>query len=279
MIVKHFLVLVMLAVPLVAGRQDRLPEFEAASIKPDHSGEARFTFTYQGNTFNATNVTLRMLIRNAYQVQDAQISGGPDWVNTDRFDIVAKADLSSTAAFPVQQREGPSHLQLMMRKLLADRFRLIVRSVAGDRPVYALKIAREDGRLGAQLRRSITDCATPATARDLGTPIRCGISMGIGTLTLGGGSLLQLANSLSNLVGRPVVDRTGLTGTFDLTLTWTPESMSQRQPTDATDLPATRADGPSIFTAVREQLGLKLDSQKGGADALVIDRVERPAEN
>ena len=104
------------------------------------------------------------------------------------------------------------------------------------------------------------------------------MAMGAGNLIIGGRSLFQLANTLSNLVGRPVVDRTGLTGTFDMRLTWTPDQISRRPP-DGPEPPAIDTNGPSIYTALQEQLGLKLESQKGPAEVLVIDRAEHPVEN
>jgi uncharacterized protein (TIGR03435 family) len=279
-----FLVLSLFALSLAAGSQTDVPAFEVASVKPNQSGEVRFTFTYQGSTFKATNATLRMLIRNAYQVQDSQIFGGPSWLNDDRFDIVAKGDVGASPAFPVTQREGPSRLQQMIRTLLAERFKLAVHIAGRDQPVFALVVARSDGRLGPTLHRTDADCASMAAATRAGTlpaspaQTRCVASVGLGTMTLGGATLFQFANSLSRLVGRPVVDQTGLAGNFDITLTWTPAPLSP-PPTDATNARPGESNGPSIFTAVQEQLGLKLASQRGQADVLVIDHVEKPAEN
>jgi uncharacterized protein (TIGR03435 family) len=268
------------------------PAFEVASVKPNNSGEARVSFTYRraGGRFNATNATLRLLICNVYQLQDSQIVGGPSWLNADRFDIVAKADLESSQAFPVQRRDGPSRLQLMMRALLAERFKLAVHHETKPVSAFTLVVARRDGRLGPALRPSAGDCdALAATARARNAappsnqpapvaPTRCGAAMGIGHFTVGGGTLFQLANTLSNIVGQAVVDRTGLTGNFDIDLTWTPEQTAQRPP-DTQDPPHADPDGPSIFTALQEQLGLKLESEKTPVDVLVIDHAEHPIEN
>jgi len=244
-----------LAVLLVVAAS--VPAFDEASITSNISGQNGMFFTYRGGRFNATNVTLRMLIRSSYSVQDAQIVGGPPWMNSDRFNIVAKGDVGQSPALPVIVAGGPSRLQLMMQALLADRFKLVVHTADQESTVYALVVARSDGRLGPHLRRSEVDCAALApAARPVGS---CGLARGLGSISMGGRPIAQIANSLSNLVGMRVVDRTGLTGNFDIDLTWIP------------DLP--------IFTAVREQLGLELALEKSLAEVLVIDRAERPVEN
>jgi uncharacterized protein (TIGR03435 family) len=263
--------------------------FEVASIKPNASADNGVFFTYQGGRLSAKNVTLRVLIRHSYGVHDSQIMGGPKWMNSDRFDVLAKGEIGQSPAFPLGQVGAPSRLQLMVQALLADRFKLIVHKEDKELTVYALVVARGDGRLGAGLRHSDVDCAAlAAEARRTSPPAQttpaqaqanpCGLSRGIGSISMVGRPLAQLLNSLSSILGRPVVDRTGLTGTFDINLTWTPEQMAPAfsvtgEPT------AAPADGPSIFTAIREQLGLKLVSQKGAADVLVVDRAEHPVEN
>jgi uncharacterized protein (TIGR03435 family) len=266
------------------------PTFEVASVRPNNSGERNITFTYQGGRFNATNVTLRMLIRHSYGIQDSQIVGGPSWVNSDRFNIIAKGDVGQSPAFPVQLAEGPSRLQLMMQALLAERFKLVVRKESKESNVYALIPARSDGRLGPALRRSDVDCAALAAAAraaassalpvqpEQARATRCRLSRGLGAIAIDGRPLVQLASSLSNIVGRRVVDRTGLSGNFDVDLTWTPDQMPPSFP--RSDEPTTASsDGPSIFTAIREQLGLKLLAQTRPDDVLAIERAERPALN
>jgi len=266
------------------------PTFEVASIKLNNSGDGRVAIQNQPGRFIATNVTLRMLIRNAYQLQDFQISGGPSWIGSDHFDVVAKmdnGDVKDPFSAERQDPTRPTRLQLMIRALLAERFQLAAHTETKELPVYALVLARSDGRLGPELRRSDTDCAAlVASARgrggvpppqSSGGNLQCGIRVGPGTMSIGGASLSQLANSLSMFTGRVVLDRTGLTGTFDANLTWTPDQMPQRPP-GAPELPID-PNGPSLFTAVREQLGLKLDSQKGPVEILVIDRAEHPTQD
>jgi uncharacterized protein (TIGR03435 family) len=229
-----------------------------------------------------------MLIRNAFQLQDFQISGGPAWLGTDRFDIVAKADGDIQPPTP---GGPPAPTQLMLRGLLADRFKLVVHHETRELPIYVLALARSDRSLGPQLRFSQVDCAARALERGragaptpglppLGERPVCGMRVGPGQMSGGGFPLSQLTGALSPIVQRVVVDRTGLAGNYDIDLTWTPDQMpSGPRPADAPALAAIDPNGPSIFTAIQEQLGLKLDSQRGPVEVLVIDRVERPTEN
>jgi uncharacterized protein (TIGR03435 family) len=277
------------------------PTFEVASIKPNNSGDGRVMLGNQPGRFTATNVTLRMLIRNAYQLQDFQISGGPGWLASDHFDIVAKIESSDQDAMPAGPPlpgQGPTRLQLMLRSLLAERFKLAVHTETKEQPIYALVMARNDGRLGPDLKKSDTDCAAVMAAmrgrgpgRGMPPPgppgerMQCGIRIGPGNMSVGGMTLAQFANSLGMFVGRVVLDRTGLPGNYDVNLTWTPDQMPQRAPGTAADQPIRvngvdiDPNGPSIFTAVQEQLGLKLDSQRGPVEVLVIDRAEHPVED
>jgi uncharacterized protein (TIGR03435 family) len=183
----------------------------------------------------------------------------------------------------------------MLRALLADRFRLSVHHETKDSPIYALIVARSDGKLGPQLKKSQADCAAMFTAGrgrgamppppgppQPGESIPCGMRIGPGNLLMGGSPLSQFANSLGMFSGRIVLDRTGLEGAYDVSLTWTPDQM----PRPAGDGPppqingvAVDPNGPSLFTAVQEQLGLKLDSQRGPVEIVVIDRAEKPVED
>ena len=265
------------------------PAFEVASIKPNNSGDGRVMMQNQPGRYIATNVSLRLLIRNAYQLQDFQITGGPGWLGSDRFDINAKVPDEFRAMAPPAPGSGPGPLALMIRALLAERFKLVVHNETKEAPIYALILARSDGKLGPQLKKSETDCnAVFAAGRGRGGPLPppgppqpdermpCGIRIGPGNMAVGGAPLSQAANSLGMFAGRVVLDRTGLTGDYDFDLTWTPDQMPQRPP-GAPDLPVD-PNGPSLFTAVQEQLGLKLDSQRGPVEMLVVDRAEKPVE-
>jgi bla regulator protein blaR1 len=257
------------------------PAFEVASIKPNKSGGSFSTLGFSaGGRFIANNVSVRQLIMAAYGTPEpldaSRVVGGSGWTESDRFDVVAKA----AGEFPPQQ------ILLMLRSLLAERFELAVHNESREVPIYALVLARSDGTLGPQLRRS-DDCTAPGRGRATAplppnAPL-CGGRGSPGRLVFGGVPLSSVigAPALTRELKRIVVDRTGLTGAFDGTLEWTPVDMPLPPPGPAPPdaPPPPRADGPSIFTAVQEQLGLKLESTKGPADVLVIDRVEHPAED
>jgi uncharacterized protein (TIGR03435 family) len=300
-----WILLALASAPLVAftsqnapAATQSLPQFEVASIKPNKSGDGRVMLGVQpGGRFTATNVPLRLLIRNAYQLQDFQVVGGPSWIADERFDIVAKAEANDALGDPfrAEQTGQPSRGQLMIRALLAERFKLAVHNEDREMPIYGLVLARSDGKLGPQLKPSEVDCAAIiAAARGRGRgpmppgppgpgapPPQCGIRIGPGNMAVGGSPMAQVANSLSIFAGRIVVDKTGLSGAYDFTLTWTPDQMpgGGQRPPGAPEPPPIDPNGPSLFTAVQEQLGLKLDSQRGAVAVLVIDRAERPTEN
>jgi uncharacterized protein (TIGR03435 family) len=267
--------------------------FEVASVKANKSGDNRIGIGFApGGRFRATNVPVRELISAAYgtpqPIAAFQITGGPRWIESERFDIAAKA-----AGDPQPGPNGPPPgMFVMLRNLLADRFQLSVHRETRDAPIYALALARADRTLGPQLHSSSTDCAAlMGAARGRGTPpaspapgerMPCGMRMFPGSLSGGSASMAQLTNVLARFVNRTVVDRTGLTGNYDLDLQWTPDQMPQGRgdpPPGAPPLPAIDPNGPSIFTAVQEQLGLKLDAARGPVDVLVIDRVEHPTED
>jgi uncharacterized protein (TIGR03435 family) len=260
-----------------------LPSFEVASVRPNTSGDGRVMMSIQpGGRFTATNVQLRVLIRSAFSIQDFQIVDAPDWARDARYDVVAKA-ASDLQLGPTGGAPGPG--QLMLQSLLAERFNLRAHMETREMPIYALVPARADGRLGPQLRRSDVDCDAVFAARRGGAPPppptgierpQCGVRFGPGSIS-GGMPMRQLAGTLSNVVQRIVVDRTGLTGDYALDLTYTPEQLPQGPPpAGAPPPPPIDPNGPSIFTAVQEQLGLKLESARGPVEVLVIDRLERP---
>jgi uncharacterized protein (TIGR03435 family) len=268
--------------------------FEVASVKTNKSGDNRIGIGFApGGRFRATNVPLRELIAAAYGTPQPlaafQITGGPKWIESDRFDVVAKMN-----GDPQPGPNGPPPAIFpMMRNLLADRFHLVVHHETMDSPVYTLLLARSDGKLGSQLHTAATDCAAlmaAARARGGAPPappapgerMPCGTRMFPGNLSGGAMSMAQLANVLARFVNRTVIDRTGLAGNYDLDLQWTPDQIPQGRgetPPGAPPLPPIDPNGPSIFTAVQEQLGLKLDPARAPVDVLVIDRVEHPTED
>lgn len=266
------------------------PKFEVASVRPNTSGDNRMSSKpLPGGRYEAINIPPRLMIMNSYGLQPQQLVGAPAWISSERFDIVAKAD---GELGPPVSRDGPSRLQLMIRSLLEERFKLKVHREPKEVPIYTLVLARSDGKLGPELKPSTTDCEALAAARRKGSPPpeppkpgerpQCGARVGFGELLAGGQPLLELVSLLSGTVGRSVVDRTGLTGRFDIDLRWTPDRVLQRAGAAANEPIRVNGveidpNGPSIFTALQEQLGLKLESERGTIDALVIDHIERPA--
>lgn len=253
------------------------PTFEAASIKKNVSGSDNVSVRGQpGGRVSITNNPLRNIIRNAYRLQNFQIVGGPDWINMDRWDIVAKAEGDPP----------PERMIVMLQNLLADRFKLVVHREMRESPIYALVFARSDRRLGPQLHPSSTDCAAimaAARARGGAPPSPpgdgplCGTRITPGHMMTSATTMADLARILSPTAGRSIVDRTGLTGNFDLELTWTPDSPTG--PAGADGARPAAENSASIFTAVQEQLGLKLEPQRGPVDTLVIESAERPVED
>jgi uncharacterized protein (TIGR03435 family) len=259
----------------------RPPAFEVASVKPNKSGGLGIQIDMPGtDRFTATNIPVRDLIRFAYDVQDVRLLGGPDWIRSERFDIVAKSEQPLPAWGPAGP---PMPMLLMLRTLLADRLALTVHPETREMPVYSLVVAREDRKFGPEISASKLDCENQAPGRRGGPPPAnpgqptCGMRIGPGQMVMGGTPMSQLATVLSNFVQRVVLDRTQLPGTFDFRLSWTPDRLPQgAPPPGAPALPPVDPNGPSLFAALQEQLGLKLESTRAPLDVLVIDRVERP---
>jgi len=261
--------------------------FEVATVKPNNSGENNIRFGLQpGGRFLATNAPARQMIIFAYQLQNFQLVDAPAWTQNERFDIQAKAEEGTATGVPATPGTiGP--MQRMMQSLLADRFKLAVHWETREMPIYALVVAKP-GQLGPQLKASTTDCAAvfAAARRGGGPPVppqpgvrpQCGMFGGRGSIMAGAFPMSQLAQTLSQQVQRIVVDKTGLTGTYDFEMTYTPEAGGGLGLPPGADPGAAAApqDGPSIFTALQEQLGLKLESQRGPVQVLVVDRMERP---
>lgn len=290
--VNRFLATVVTVVTLLASgaAQGPLPAFEAASIRPsDPAAQGRSVRRQPGGRLTTSNMPLRELVLFAYQLQDFQLEGLPSWASTDGYDIVAKADGDPA---PVAPGSGPDPLMLMMRSLLAERFKLTAHAEIKEMPIYALVRVRPD-RLGPELEPASVDCqalmqASMAAARGGAPPTppppdakgrpTCGIRGTFGSLSGGGFPLSQLANTLAGRVRRTVVDRTGLSGAWAFDLKFTPDAgqIPQGALPAGQELPAVDPNGPSIFTALQEQLGLRLDSTRGPVEMLVVDRVERP---
>jgi len=275
----------LLAVSLVAGLGLRIgARADVISvIKPNRGGAAngQLGVPFAGK-FRATNVTVAMLIGAAYggviPLGPARITGLPAWAKSDRFDVEAKAD----DAEPTEDSEDDRAIVTafaMVRSMLAERFALRVHEVRRDAAIFALVATSRGTRLTPTRR----DCDAIAKAGPFsGPPVGvdaalwgpCGVRVRRGEIVAAGATMEQLAQRLAPLAGidRDVVDRTGIDGRFDFRLQWTPP------PAATTDAGADVA-GPSLFTTLQEQLGLKLESTRGPVRVLVVDRVDHPTPN
>jgi len=241
--------------------------FEVASIKPSKSGDSGSDSNFNHSRFTAKNIQLKTLMQyNAFGIPAAQIVGGPPWLNSDRFDIDARVDDAVVEQMVKLSREERTlWRQQMFQQLLADRFKLAFHWEMKEFPVYALVVAKNGPKI-KPLKNAITGTSTSA---------------GNGNLTARGVTMEKLAQTLTQELarelGRIVIDKTGLEGNYDVKLTWSPDDSSATT-TDISNGNATPA-GPSIFTAIQEQLGLKLESTKASVKTLVIDHIEQPSEN
>ena len=229
--------------------------FEVASVKPTVGREPVSVAFQPGGRFRAINADVFSLIGLSYAQGPlpffpSQIVGAPDWTRTEHFDITAKVSDELAATDPSNLQ---SNLPALVQRLLEDRFKLTVRHEQREQTIYVLQLIRKDGSLGARLRRA-ADCGqNPADCKPRVTP---------GHITGRSIPIVQLITMLSLNTGRAVVNETSLEGSFDVDLEWSPDQSV--------------TDRPSIFTALQEQLGLKLESTRRPAEVLVIDHIERP---
>jgi len=257
--------------------------FEVASVRANTSGDTNGLLRRQpGGRMTATNMPLRGMITFAYQLAQYQLADVPGWVNSTRYDVVAKMEGDPQ---PVAPGAGIDPLQVALQHLLEDRFKLKAHKESREMDIYALVMAKPDGKPGPNLKPSTTDCAAAAAAARRGGPPPggpapgtpfCGIMGGPGRLRFGGLPAVSMVQALSGQAGRIVVDRTGLTGSWDFELNFAPEGRGGPGggPDSAPD-----PNLPSFFTAIQEQLGLKLEATKGPVDVLVIESVERPTDD
>jgi uncharacterized protein (TIGR03435 family) len=282
--------------------------FEVTSVKPSNPsatgvlGSIPMLMPQGGGGLTASNMPLRMLVRMAYGVQDFQIVGGPTWQTSNKFDIVAKAT-DGTAT-------GMQDLLPMLKSLLADRFKLKTHTETRELPTYALVVARSDGKLGPDIKPSTSDCSGAAAEAQQradallkggptalaallpkpGETWKCAMMPAINPanpaagfgLRADGQPLTILTQLLTQVTSRTVTDKTGLSGLYDWELRFDPQVFMQLASQMGLNVPTLGAnanpfsDSPSLLTALQEQLGLKLDSQRGPVEVLVIDSAELP---
>jgi uncharacterized protein (TIGR03435 family) len=252
--------ILLLTITLAAHSQPAAqPKYEVASIKPNTDSDSRVTFQIEPDgTLSATGITLMRLMMTAFNAQNFRIVGGPDWVSSRRWDLQAKPNRATR----------PDEVRPMLRALLEDRFQLHTRTQIRRRPVYDLTLDRK----GPKLRRS--DAESERSVR-----------LSVASIRMTKATPATFASQLSYALGRPVIDKTKLTGNFDFTLEWTPEPGDDAgmafavQPPGTSDQPAPTPDRPSIFTALPQQLGLRVKSARGPVDVVVIDSVLLPSAN
>jgi uncharacterized protein (TIGR03435 family) len=223
-----------------------LPRFEVASIHRNTNGSLNTNINVSdGGRLSIVNGSLKTLIRNAYGILSFQLANEPNWIDTEMYDIEAKTATSG--------KISPDEFKSLLQSLLADRFHLKVHWETRESTVYALLLDKS----GPKFTASLVDEKSGMNTRK--GPDKA-------TMTGTAEPMKDLASNLGNQLGRFAVDKTGLTGTYDFTFSWDPQSTA-----DST--------GPSLFTALRDQLGLRLESQKGPVELLVIDNADRPSEN
>jgi uncharacterized protein (TIGR03435 family) len=248
----------------VRGQVERA-RFEVASIKPNTSGEIRSRTSGRDNGFTATNTSPWFLIITAFNIKEFQLTGGPSWTRSERFDVNGRV------------AEGQKYTRAALQTLLEERFKLVTHRDTREESIYALVVVRSNGRLGPQIKPTATlDCAARRGANPSGPAVSpCSFNSTLGDaggkMSVVGQPMEALAAMLGNIgLGRQVqvVDRTGLTGKYDFELQWSSDNVRP-----ASDAPA---DPPGVFTALQEQLGLKLESQRGPVEFVVIDSIDRP---
>jgi len=245
----------------------KLPDFDVASIRQNKGEGHMMRWVYTPDGISITNLSLANIITSAYDVKKYLISGGPSWTDSIGFDLDAKVAASDVETF---KKLSPAQRRLMLQKLLAERFHLAAHIETKTLPVYDLVIANG----GSKLKVSAPDPPPPADTNPSDAPPkpRGMMRMRPGGLELEDLPLSSLVTQLSYAVNRTVIDKTGLTGKYDLSLKWTPDD---QDPADA----SSDNQAPHLFTALQEQLGLKLEPSKGPVDTLVIDHVEMPTAN
>jgi len=253
------------------------PEFEVASIKLNKSGDLRAMIVPPGGgRFTATNIPFQFLITVAFQIKDFQLIGAPAWVRSERYDIEAKA-----AGNP-----GRDEVEKMVQTLLEDRLQFKFHRETKELPIYALVVAK-----AGKLHPAEGECPPrPEGPPPLPEPGKLPTAFCGGFFAFPGHlsgqkvPITQLLNLLSSFTGRNVIDKTNLTGKYDIDLQYTPEqgqfpALPGGAPPGMPPLPSIDPNGPTLFTALQEQLGLKLESQKAPVEMIVIDSIERPSEN
>ena len=260
---------------------ETMPSFEVASIRQNVSGSGREQVWRNDNSYRVANLSLSELIRNAWGAHaSAQLTGGPEVLLGEHFDITAKISDADTKRLSTMQRaDSNRQVDLMMQSLLEDRFGLKAHTETKDLPVFFLIIVKS----GVKFHASVpVPSSTPGAPPEPHTSMNVrwsskSIDLAATNQTID--TLISWLARQQELEGQPLLDKTGLSGTFDYSVQWAPESMSAHSKASDPAVPADDPSGPSLFTALQDQLGLKLESQKAPVEILVIDHVEPPSAN
>jgi uncharacterized protein (TIGR03435 family) len=273
---RLLLLLLMTSVSAVAQSPNSKPAFEVVSVKPNTTGRNAGIAQQPGGRFVATEITLKRLMQYAYR-GNQQFIGGPAWLDTDRWDIEAKAAEGTVLprAGLLDMAAPPDALALMVQSLLENRFKLKSHTETRELPLYELVVAKGGARV------KLSEDPTPAASLVGGGGGRGGV-LPRGGIRIGNNDFEAAAQSISILAAamsalfsdRPVIDKTGLKGLYDIKLQWDRDAGLNANPAAASAV-----SGPSLPAALEEQLGLRLQSAKGPLPVLVIDSVERPSDN
>ena len=298
--IRSVVVLMVATIPVVAAGQQFLPtvgppadpntRFEEAAIKPLDGWNGQLLMQMTPGRFESY-VSVSVVLRQALQKPDYEIVGAPGWIDSERYSITAK----------VPEGVPLTAMAAMLTNLLKDRFQLATHLETRERPIFELVVARPDGKLGPSLKPTPAECQAiiaermaaskaalagrggppplPSAFPGPNDPLPCGFSRGpIGRLDVSARTFAQVVTMLADLVGRPVIDKTGLTGLYDFTLRYAPEGrvLGPFGPVPGAPPPVVDPDAPGLSVALQEQLGLKLESSRGPVEVLVVDRIERP---
>ena len=305
--IRRAATLVVVFLPVIAAAQQFTPtpagppvdpntRFEVVTVKPAGDVARPGRFLPMLPRFEFSELPVGWLLRQALQKPDYQMIGAPGWIDTDPYTIMAKAPDGTTQAA----------LTTLILNLLKDRFQLATHLETRELPIFNLVMARTDGRLGPAIKATPAECQATIAERnaalqaaaagrgappplpllpDLNAPPPCGFARLLtGNVAVSGRAMAQFVSTLSDWIGRPVIDKTGLTGLYDFTLTFAPEGIRASGPLGPTltrlsaqsPAPPVDAAAPSLSAALQEQLGLKLESARGPVEVVVIDRFEKP---
>jgi uncharacterized protein (TIGR03435 family) len=273
----------LIAVAPSAPAQSARPQFEVASVKPSAPGQQGLIEMQPNGRFVAYAATVRNLLTTAYRMRNFQVVGGPGWIDADRYDIEARAEEGSIpppTGFPDPNAPGP--IEIRIQSLLENRFQLQVHRETRELPVYELLVAKGGSKMKLSDDQTVQLRAPgdpPPPPQRAGSLPRGSMRAGRGNMETNALPFTNFVSALSGITGRKIVDKTGLTGFYDIKLQWTPDPVPADAAAPRPEVPPVDSNGPSLFTALEEQLGLKLESSKGPVDVLVIDSVSRPTEN